>query len=218
MAKSALGDPTPEDIQSWDMAVCVLSHDGDADFGGVRWVNEARSEWQCGGGQNGDRDSNIMDLMLIPGSGHQPGLSQEEVLDYESPAALARQENGETAVALEMSQFEDTGPPVIETGAGDAVVTQVAPLTEAPVAMSVHITDDNRVDHAVFRYRGSSYTGDGWNREMAMGSLAGDRWVTDILPSWLDSNLVYSPVDSSRYLEFEVQAWDPAGQDGPLPR
>lgn len=42
-----------------------------------------------------------------------------------------------------------------------------------------------------------------------MGYLGNNRWVVDILPAWLDENLVYSPVDSTRYLEFEVEAVDP---------
>lgn len=210
VSKAALGDPTPEDIQAWDLAVLVSSHDfgGEEVLGGIRWVNEARSEWNFGGGQNSDRDSNLMDLLLVPGTGHQPGLSQEEMLDYESPQALARLEEGLTPVAIEMSQFEDTGPPVIDTGGGGSVVTQVAPLEDAPLAMTVKISDDYRVDGAVFRYRSSGFVGEGWDRQVAMGSLGNDFWVVDILPSWLDSNLVYSPVDSSRYLEFEIEATD----------
>lgn len=208
VSKASLGDPTAEDIQSWDIAVCMLSHDGDADFGGVRWVNEARSEWQMGGGSNTDHDSNVVDLMVIPGTGHQPGLAQEDILDYESAGALARLEAGLTPVALEMSQFEDTGPPVIDTGGDGAVVTRVAPLEGAPLAMTVRITDDYQVDRAVFRYRGSGFAAEGWDRQVAMGALGNDLWVVDILPAWLDSNLVYSPVDSNRYLEFEIQAYD----------
>ncbi len=210
VSRTALGDPTVEDILSWDIAVCLASHDfgGEEVLGGIRWVNEARSEWQFGGGQNSDRDSNLMDLLLIPGSGHQAGKTQEEILDYESPAALARLEQGLTPVAIEMSQFEDTGPPVIDTGGGDSVVTRILPLTNAPIAMTMRISDDNRVDHAEMRYRSSSFEGQGWDREVAMGSLGSDLWVVEILPSWLDSNLVYSPVDSSRYMEFEITATD----------
>jgi hypothetical protein len=219
VSKAALGDPTAEDIRSWDMAVLVSSHDfgGEEVLGGIRWVNEARSEWNFGGGQNSDRDANVMDLLLVPGNGHQAGLSQEEILDYESPQALARLENGLTPVAIEMSQFEDTGPPVIDTGTGGKVVTTITPLEDASVAMTVKITDDYRVDRAVLRYRSTSFGGDGWDREVAMGALANDLWVTDILPSWLDSNLVYSPVDSSRYLEFEVVAWDALGKTAASP-
>ncbi len=210
VSRAALGEPTEQDILSWDIAVCLASHDfgGEEVLGGIRWVNEARNEWNFGGGQNSDRDSNLMDLLLIPGSGHQPGKTQEEVLDYESADALARLDQGLTSVALEMSQFEDTGPPVIDTGGGDSVVTKVLPLANAPIAMTMHISDDNRVAHAEMRYRSSGFIGEGWDREVAMGSLGSDLWVVEILPSWLDSNLVYSPVDSSRYLEFEITATD----------
>jgi hypothetical protein len=98
---------------------------------------------------------------------------------------------------------------VIDTGGKGSVVTKVAPILDAPVAMAVKITDDNRVDRATFRYRSTGFEGEGWDREVPMGFLGGDTWVVDILPSWLDSNLVYSPVDSTRYLEFEVEASDP---------
>ena len=42
------------------------SHDfgGEEVLGGIRWVNEFRSEWNFGGGNNNDRDSNLIDLIL----------------------------------------------------------------------------------------------------------------------------------------------------------
>ncbi|MDX2474532.1 MAG: glucodextranase DOMON-like domain-containing protein [Candidatus Krumholzibacteria bacterium] len=210
ISKAALGEPTAENIRSWDMVVCISSHDfgGEEVLGGIRWVNEGRSEWNFGGGQNGDRDSNLIDLLLVPGTGHNPGLTQEEILDYESPDALDRLDSGLTPVAIEMSQFEDTGPPVIDTGGEGSVVTKVAPLEEAPLALTIKITDDFRVDRAEFRYRSTGFTGDGWERIVPMGFLGRDQWVVDILPSFLDS-LVVSPIDSTRYLEFEVWATDP---------
>ncbi len=210
VSKAALGEPTAEDIRGWDMVVCLASHDfgGEEVLGGIRWVNEARSEWNFGGGQNGDRDSNLIDLLLVPGSGHSAGLTQEEILDYESAAALQRLESGETPVAIEMSQFEDTGPPVIDVGGKGSVVTRVMPLADAPLALTIGITDDFRVDRAEFRYRSSGFTGDGWQHVVPMGFLGRDRWVVDIMPSFLDS-LVVSPIDSTRYLEFEVWAIDP---------
>ena len=210
VSKAALGEPTAEDIRGWDMVVCVSSHDfgGEEVLGGIRWVNEGRSEWNFGGGQNGDRDSNLIDLLLVPGTGHSPGLTQEEILDYESADALARLESGQTPVAIEMSQFEDTGPPVIDTGGEGSVVTKVAPLENAPLALTIKITDDFRVDRAEFRYRSTGFTGEGWERVVPMGFLGRNQWVVDILPSFLDS-LVVSPIDTTRYLEFEVWATDP---------
>ena len=211
VSRTVLGEPTREDILGWDMVVCIAGHDfgGEEVLGGIRWVNESRGEWQFGGGKNEDRDSNLIDLLLVPGSGHGPGLTQEEILDYESPAALQRLDSGLTPVAIEMSAFEDTGPPVIDVGGDGSVVRRVDPLEDAPLTLSFVITDDYRVETATFRYRSSSFVGDGWAREVPMGFLGLDRWVVDILPSWLDSNLVYSHVDSNRYLEFEITASDP---------
>ena len=211
ISKAAMGNPTTEDILGWDIAVGMASHDGgdESNLGGCRRVNEGRSEWNFGGGDNNDRDSNYMDLLLVPGSGHSAGLSQEEIMDYESEAALARLEDGLTPVAIEMSQFEDTGPPVINTGGEGSILTRVYPLQGAPLALAMEIVDDYRVDAATFRYRSTGFTGQGWDREVAMGYLGNNRWVVDIMPSWLDSNLVYSPIDSTRYLEFEVEAIDP---------
>lgn len=210
VSKEALGNPTEEDIRGWDMVVCMAGHDfgGEEALGGCRWVNEARSEWQFGGGHNEDRDSNLMDLLLVPGSGRTSETTQEEMLNYESPAALQRLADNETPVALEITLFEDTGPPVIDLGGDGSVVTRIDPVEDAPLAMSARISDDFRVDGAVFRYRATNYTGEGWQREVPMGYLGRDRWIVDILPSWLDSNLVYSPVDSNRYLEFEIEAVD----------
>jgi len=106
-----LGSPSEEEIRSWDICVQIGSHDlgGEEVFGGIRWVNEARSEWQFGGGQNGDRDANLIDLLLVPGTGKTAGRSQEYVLDYESPEALVRLARGLTPVAIEMTQAGVSG-------------------------------------------------------------------------------------------------------------
>ena len=213
VSKAALGDPTPEAIRSWDMVVCMSSHDfgGEEVLGGIRWVNEARSEWNFGGGDGSDRDSNLMDLLMVPGTGHSPGLTQEEILDYESEQAVTRLDAGLTPVAIEMSQFEDTGPPVIDTGGKGSVVTKVAPLADAPLAMAISITDDYRVEEAEFRYRSTAYEGEGWQQVEPMGFLGNDLWVVDILPEFL-AGLTQSPIDSTSYLEFEVWASDPLGK------
>ncbi len=219
VSKAALGDPSNDDILKWDICIGIASHDfgGEEVLGGIRWVNEARSEWNFGGGKNGNRDSNYLDLLMVAGSGHNPGLGQEDILNYESPAALARMDEGETPVALEMSAFEDTGPPVIDIGSDGSIITDISPLKGAPLAMTVSITDDDAVSSAIFRYRSTSFDDDGWSKEVPMGFLGRKRWVVDILPSWLEENLVYSPVDSSRYLEFEVYAVDPAGKESTSP-
>lgn len=223
VSKAALGNPTAVQIRAWDIAVCMASHDfgGEEVLGGIRWVNEGRSEWNFGGGDNGDRDSNLIDLLLVPGTGHAPGKTQEEILDYEStcpppatPCALERLADGLTPVAIEMSSFEDTGPPVIDTGGKGSVVTTVAPLEDAPLALAFRITDDDRVERAEFRYRATNFAGEGWQRTVPLGYLGSDIWVVDVLPSFLDS-LASSPIDSTRYLEFEIEADDPAPGNQP---
>jgi hypothetical protein len=209
VSKAALGDPTPEAIRAWDIAVCMSSHDsgGEEVLGGIRWINESRSEWNLGGGANGDRDANLIDLLLVPGIGHAPGKTQEEILDYESAAAQQRLTDRLTPVAIEMSAFEDTGPPVIDTGGKGSVVTRVEPLADAPLALAFRITDDDRVSSATFRYRSTNFTGAGWDQEVAMGYLGNDIWVVDILPPYLET-LAVSPIEGTRYLEFEIEADD----------
>lgn len=213
---AALGNPTPEQVRAWDIAVCMASHDfgGEEVLGGIRWINEGRSEWNFGGGANGDRDANLVDLLLVAGAGHAPGATQEQILDYESPQALARLADGLTPVAIEMSTFEDTGPPVIDTGGKGSVVTTVAPLEGAPLALAFRITDDDRVERAEFRYRATNFAGEGWQRTIPLGYLGNDIWVVDVLPSFLDS-LAASPIDSTRYLEFEIEADDAAPGNQP---
>ncbi len=212
VSREALGNPTPDDIRRWDLTVMMLGHDGDADFGGVRWVGDTRWEWGFGGGDYTDRDSNVIDLLLVPGTGKSPGRPQSELLDYESEEALQRLADGLTPVAVEATAFEDTGPPVIriERNAGELVRRD--PLLGAPLSPALRITDDWRVESAVFRYRPAGQAGGGWSEEEPMGYLGGDMWGVDILPSWLERNLTYSPVDSSRYLEFEVESADPLGK------
>lgn len=217
VSKASLGDPSPEVIRSWDIAVCMSSHDfgGEEVLGGIRWVNEPRSEWNFGGGQsNSDRDPNLIDLLLVPGTGHAAGSAQEQMLDYESDQALQRLADGLTPAAIEMSRFEDTGPPVVDTGGKGSVVTTVAPLADAPLALAFRITDDDRVESAEFRYRSTEFAGSGWDRTSPLGYLGNNIWVVDVLPTYLDS-LVASPIDTTRYLEFEIEADDPATDNVP---
>ncbi len=210
VARSALGNPTPYDIRGWNMVVLVSSHDfgGEEVLGGIRWVNESRSEWNFGGGHYTDRDPNIMDLLLVPGVGRDPGQPQEVVLDYETEDAIARLENGETPCVLSITAFEDTGPPVIRITRDFGEVMRREPLIEAPLAFTLEITDDNQVQDAVFRYRSTKYLGNDWDVETEMGFVGNDLWSVDIPAAWQDTAFVSSPIDNSRYLEFEVVARD----------
>ena len=48
----------------------------------------------------------------------------------------------------------------------------------------------------------------------SQSALGNDIWVVDVLPSFLDS-LVASPIDTTRYLEFEIEADDPFSGNSP---
>ncbi len=152
---SALGDPTPADILRWDIVVCMAGKDfgGEEVLGGVRWVEEAQSEWQFGGGQSGDRDSNYMDLLLIPGSSHEPGLPQEEILDYNSPPALDRLARGLTPVAIEITQAGVSGGIPVPTRA--PVLSQNSPNPFNPGTTIVfEVPDRTLVNLQVFDVAG----------------------------------------------------------------
>ncbi len=106
VSKEALGDPSVEDIQGWDIMVLMTGHDGISDemnFGGTRWVHDAVTEWEFGGGTDGVHDANIIDLMGSPGSGKVAGRTQSYLLDYSSTEAMERIIGGETAVRLEIT-------------------------------------------------------------------------------------------------------------------
>jgi hypothetical protein len=104
VSKEALGDPSAEDIQGWDIMVVMTGHDGvstEMNFGDTRWVNDAVSDWQFGGGSNTDYDANIIDLMGSPGTGNVAGRTQSEMLDYTTAEAWERIMAGKTPVVLE---------------------------------------------------------------------------------------------------------------------
>ena len=48
-------------------------------------------------------------LLMVPGSGHEPGLTQEEILDYESDEAWDCFYEALTPVAIQMSKAEPSG-------------------------------------------------------------------------------------------------------------
>ena len=106
VSKEALGDPSIEDIQGWDIMVLMTGHDGvssDMNLGDTRWVHAAVSEWEFGGGSDGDHDANIIDLVGSPGTGKAAGRPQSYLLDYMSAEAMERILDGETAVRLEIT-------------------------------------------------------------------------------------------------------------------
>lgn len=220
VSREALGDPSTEEIADWDIMVVMTSHDGtstDNNFGDTRWVNAGVSEWQPGGGDDSDRDPNIIDLVASPGVGKSAGRPQSEMLNYKTDEAVKRSEEGETACILEMTAFEDSGPPVISIrAAGEATVPFIA-LENAPLYYTAEISDDDIVSAAVFRWRAdSSLTGD-WAGELEMGYAGGDIWSVDIPVDEVTALVPIAPLDSTRNIEFAIEARDPSGNVATTP-
>ncbi len=160
--RSLFGQDLDEDnlsLLEWDIIVTMASHDGDSsdqNLGGTRWVNANTSEWQIGGGRDGEasreRDANIMDVAMSPGASHEPGRTQQEMLDYTTPEAEQRFADDKVACVLEASFALDTSPPVITPLKSDPDVRHIpwVALDEAPAVFWTTITDVSDVDEAMF--------------------------------------------------------------------
>jgi len=114
IARSALGDPSADEIRTWDFIITMASHDGDSNnqnFGGIRWVNGYTSEWQFGNGRNAEAgremDANIVDVATIVGEGKRPGTTQQEMLNYLLPDAVERFNNWQMACLLEATHHRN---------------------------------------------------------------------------------------------------------------
>ncbi|MBD3425208.1 MAG: hypothetical protein GF417_12295 [Candidatus Latescibacteria bacterium] len=216
VSREALGNPTLEDMQNWDIMVVMTSHDGhsdDTNFGDTRWVNESTGEWQFGGGDNSDRDPNIIDLAVSPGLGKNPGRSQSDMLNYRTAAAQERSEEGETAVILETTLFEDQGPPVITVPDLSEETVPFVALVNSPLYFTAEITDDDEVSGATFSWRSVSDTTGEWPEPniLEMGYAGRDIWSVDLPVEQLEEEVPIAPYDSTRNIEFLIEASDPSG-------
>ncbi len=205
-------------ILLWDIIVCLSSHDGetnDQNLGGIRWVNGTTSEWQIGGGLDGeggrDRDPNIIDVAVSPGQGHEPGRTQEEMLDYTTTEAELRFDNNQVACVLEASFAVDTAPPVIYDFTSDpelAFIPWVA-LDSAPAVMWTTITDVTGIEIARFHWQP---VGEPAARDSVdMVNLIGDIWAADIPREDITANtniVGLNKVGEGRVLEAWVYAVD----------
>ena len=235
--KDQIEEADLEAIANWDVIVMMSGHDGDSNrdnWGGVRWTNETISEWQFGGGRNGEpfgeRDPNIMDVMTLAGISptgepKQPGRSQEEQLDYLSEDALRRFAEQERAVQLEATFFEDDEPPVVQLrdAVDDRLVVPGEILLEGPVVISADIFDDAGVEEATLYWRtpGEPTLA---RRPVPMGRVRGDlddsgtQWVADIrwedIEAATDVGFLDDPDDLAsrvRYILVDVDARDVVG-------
>jgi hypothetical protein len=180
-------DDQNDKVLDWDVIVCMSSHDGDSNdqnLGGIRWVNANTSEWQIGGGRDGeggrDRDSNIMDIAASPGRDHQPGRPQEQMLDYLTEDALRRFDENKNACVIEASFAVDTSPPVITPLPEDPDVAHIPwiALNGAPLVVWTTISDVNGVAGARFNWHPVGDPTRGGSVRML--NLAGDVWAADI--------------------------------------
>jgi hypothetical protein len=212
-------DPTENDaILLWDIIVCISSHDGDTNdenLGGVRWVNGTTSEWQIGGGSDGeanrDRDPNIIDLAVSPGEGHEPGRPQEEMLDYTTAEARQRFDDNKVACVVEASFAVDTSPPIIADFADDPDLQHVpwVALNGAPAVMWTTITDITGIDVARLHWQPVGLPA--FRDSVEMVNLTGDIWAADIARSDViaNTNVVgLNKVGDGRILEAWVYAVD----------
>ena len=214
VSREALGNPSNEDILNWDIITVMTSHDGNSDdnnFGDTRWVNGSTSEWNPGGGSDTDRDPNIMDLMTSPGLGKKAGGVQSNLLNYKNEEAVARSEAGETAAVLEATAFEDQGPPVIDIGAIEQETVPFTALSNAPLYFTALIIDDDRVLEATFRWRADSSSTGAWMGELSMGFAGGDLWSVDLPIDEVTAQVPIAEYDSTRNIEFIIEARDPSG-------
>ncbi len=207
-----------DDILLWDIIVCLSSHDGetnDQNLGGIRWVNGITSEWQIGGGLDGeggrDRDPNIIDVATSPGEGHQDGRTQEEMLDYTTTEAEARFDNNQIACVLEASFAVDTAPPVIHDFASDPELQHIpwVALDGAPAVMWTTITDVTGIKTARLRWQPVGLPA--LRDSVDMVNLTGDIWAADIPREDITANtnvVALNKVGDGRILEAHVYAVD----------
>jgi hypothetical protein len=207
-----------EPILSWDIIVCLSSHDGesnDQNLGGVRWVNATTSEWQIGGGRDGeggrDRDANIIDVAVSPGRGHEPGRPQEEMLDYTTADAEARFDNNQVACVLEASFAVDASPPIIHEFPGDPELEFIpwVALDGAPAVLWTTITDVTGVGTARMHWYPVGLPAE--RDSVDMVNLAGDIWAADISREDIvaGTNIVeLNKIGEARVLEGWIRATD----------
>ena len=192
VALASIGNPTVEDIKKWDFIVTMHSHDGesnDQNLGGSRWVNQGTSEWNFGGGREGEagreRDPNLMDLVTIVGAGKDPGRPQEEMLNYLLSDAISRFDSGRAACIIEATFSEDISPPVILPFPTEGFAHNPWYVLEhCPAAFFTAVLDQSSLDRVEFYWRP---LGQSALNSVDMVEIYEDIWIADIDPDELRS-------------------------------
>jgi hypothetical protein len=237
LLKSQLEPSELEAIENWDVIVLMSGHDGDSNrenWGGVRWVNESISEWQFGGGRNGEpfgeRDPNIMDVMVhaglaLTGEPKPDGRPQEDQMNYLGEEALRRFADQQRAVQLEATRFIDERPPTVRlrNAVDDRLVVPGQILLEGPVVLGADIFDDGGVASATLYWR-TAGEDVSQRRAVPMGRVRSDiemdgtLWVADLrwedVAAATDEGEIPDPDDLAahvRYILIDIDAVDLVG-------
>jgi hypothetical protein len=220
-----------DEVKTWDFIITLHSHDGDSNdqnFGASRWVNRAVSEWQFGGGRDGeagrDRDANIMDILTVVGRGKEEGRTQTEMLNYLAPDAIRRFDANQNACIVEATFSQDISPPVITAFPTDGFAHNVwYILDHSPAAFWTTIRDDSELEEVLFYWRPLGETP--WH-EIPMVQILGapyldeDVFVVDVEPETLRAAI--DPIElvngvQARPFEARIEASDEYGNHAESP-
>ncbi|MCK5833387.1 hypothetical protein KAH81_06930, partial [bacterium] len=196
------GEANFDDFQYWDFIVLSLGHDGNG-VSGVRWVNPgSASQWNFGGGADGDIDPNVIDMSISAGldpisnEPKEPADPQQTQLDW----------NLGTPVELSAHRPVDITPPQISYDLTDSLQHL---LNTLHLLIQADISDDIEVKRAFLHYS----TGAQWD-SIEMGSVEdGITWFGNIPVE--EPIAVDSPLATS--LSFFFTAIDSAGNLAFLP-
>lgn len=187
---SYLGNPTKDQVKNWDILVAMMGH-GDqysqVDYGYVRTVKESTADWEFGGGDDGESDSNIIDYVAIPGAGKQPGRPQEECLDWEK------------GVRIDIEKFVDVTPPVLSNPFGSLSSIQTA----GELLMPLRVVDESSLSFVKIHYR--------------QQGAASFNTVDMEGPDGRDFYFAWIPVSGITVLEYYFEAQDSWGNHAVMP-
>ena len=199
-----LGPADLSEFEYWDFIVLSLGHDGSG-FEGIRWVNPgSASNWNFGGGADGNIDPNIIDMSVSAGLDPATELPKEEADPQEIQLDWTLEEA--PPVLLSAHRPVDISPPEIEYDTARALVHLVG---TQHLLIRADITDNIAAEKAWLHYS----TGGEFD-SVSMGKVEGaTEWFGDILvPSEIDST---TPLATS--LEFYFSASDDAGNRAVFP-
>ena len=153
--KSTIGTPSA----TWKYVVLMLSQSG-YEAGRVRGVRKEAEQWVLGGGDDGECDPNVIDLVA------EPGVNQEALLSNYDPSTGVK--------AILINRIDEVAPQIVHT----PPATSEAHL---PLEVAAEITDDVVVSAIVFaRAPGEAY------QEFPMERTTPSNWKATLPGSVVD--------------------------------